>query len=219
MAQTQGSRIVVCSKHGLPYDASKRGGCAQCIREWKRQRQTAAPGGRIPTAVKVLVLVLVAAGIYVYLTRPREGGEEAPPAASAPAPPAEDAADQASEAALREIIGDLPNLIQVGRAQTESYLSDTGEEDRRRDDWEFWTVDWNGRVQKLADRLPSPPDSRENLKLALVFQDVSSALAELRSVPQATQDGLPVGAEVGKRLEAAERSLRQARLHLAQLHR
>lgn len=218
MAQDHGSRIVVCSKHGLPYDASKRGGCAQCIREWKRQRETATTGGGIPTAVKMLILVLVAAGVYLYLGRSREGGENTL-SAPAPAAAAADAAAQASEVALREIIGDLPNLIQVGRAQTESYLSDTGEEDRRRDDWEFWTVDWNGRVQKLADRLPAAPDSRENLKLALVFQDVSSALAELRSVPQATQDALPVSAEVGKRLEAAERSLRQARLHLAQLHR
>lgn len=225
MAEDRGTRMVVCSKHGLMYDASKRGGCARCIREWQHQRAggQGSPTG-FPTSVKILGLVLVVAGFYVFLTRPQL--EEPPPAGAAPATPQPVAGadrnviDEASERALRELIHDIPDVVERGRSEIERQLADAGDEIRRRQDWEYWSLDWETQIERLAARLPPAPSSRDNVRLALVFQEVNRSLDELRQMPRATHEsGVPDPEAIERRFETAETALRQARSHLSRLHR
>lgn len=225
MAQNQDTRMVVCPKHGLTYDASKRGGCARCIREWERQRARGeGSSAGFPTSVKILGLVLVVAGFYVFLTRPRS--EEPLPTEAAPATPQPAAGagrsvvDEASERALRQLINDIPDVLERGRSETERLLADAEDPERQKQDWDYWTLDWNARIGQLAERLPPPPDSRDNVKLALVFQEVNRAMNELRQVPQATtEEGVPDPEKVGQRFDAVDKALQQARVHLARLLR
>lgn len=212
-----GARIVTCPKHGIPYDASKRGGCTRCIREWEQQK--AGPrGAGFPTSVKVLGLVLVAAGIFYFINRAPETTEEIP-AATPVATTAKNPHDAASEKALREIVDALPHLIQAGRAEAESYIADSSDPDRQREDWEFWTPDWKARVSRVANKFPERPDSGENLKLALLYQEARRAVQQLETVPEAVKDGLPDSAQVKQRFDTAEKALQQARLHLSQLNK
>jgi hypothetical protein len=231
MPKDQGARIVICSKHGLPYDASKRGGCARCIREWERQK---APGpgerkGGFPTSITLLGLLLLAAGVYVLLTRPEDAGSgttapgTATPGPSAPGvaapPPVTTAADETARQALDEILGEIPDLIQDGRNDAEVLLADAADADRLKDDWDFWSADWNGRVRQLTEKLPGRrPDSEDQLALALVYQDVAKALEELRAIPASTVDGLPDAVAVRERFQAADKALQQARLHRSQVN-
>lgn len=214
-------RMVVCPKHGLTYDASKRGGCERCIREWERQR---SPGkGGLPTAVKVLGLVLVAAGLYVFFTR--SPTEEGPAAGAAPATaqPVAGAgpgvAEEGTERALRQIVAAVPEVLELGRQDTERLLAATDDLEGQRQDWEFWALEWDARLQPLADQLPPPPDPRESPALGLAYQDVERLVAELRAVPQATNEGVPDKAKVEQQLAAAEQALQRAVIDLARLGR
>jgi len=220
MSESQGARIVICSKHGIPYDASKRGGCARCIREWERQKAPGRQGTGFPTSIKLLGLLLVAGGAYFLLNRPPQDDAGAPAApAAAPAQGAPSAAASADREVFERIVIQIPDLIEDGRRDTENLLADAGDPDRQRDDWEFWSTDWNGRVRQLTGQMPKRPDSREQLELALVYQDLSKALEELRFVPRTTVDGLPDAAAVRERFQAADKALEQARLHLSQVTR
>lgn len=216
MAKDQGSRIVVCSKHNIPYDASKRGGCSRCIREWERQRKATASSEGIPTSVKLLGLLLAVAGLFFFLNRSENVEEEAP---AVEARPTLNTSESATENALRQIIDDLPRLISAGRSETEVYMADASDPQRQKEDWEFWSPDWSGRVERLASKMPDRPDSQANLKLAVVFQEISRALDELASVVQTTNDGLPDANRVRKRFEQAEKAVQEARIRLSQLHR
>lgn len=222
MSESQGTRIVVCSKHGIPYDASRRGGCSRCIREWERQK---APDQRrssgFPTPIKLLGLLLFVAGAYVLLTRPAANDSPTVPAAQPPAAP-DDGTGKATEIeadAFVRIIEDIPDLIEDGRSDTEIFLADADDPERLRDDWDFWSADWSGRVRELTERLPARPDSQRQLKLALVYQEVSKALEELRAIPITTIDGIPDAPAVRKRFKEAEQALQQARLHFSQVNR
>ncbi|HEX9734328.1 MAG TPA: hypothetical protein VGG06_20340 [Thermoanaerobaculia bacterium] len=218
-AENQGGRMVVCSKHGLMYDASKRGGCERCIREWERQRSGGQAG--FPTSVKVLGLVLVVAGLYVFFTR--SPTEEPAPANAAPATPqpvagaGREVAAEASEIALQQIVADVPEVIELGRRETGRLLADDEDPERQRQDWEFWALEWGARLQPLTDELPPPPGSGGHPALALAYQDVDRILNELRAVPQARSEGVPDPVLVEQRFEAAERALQQARANLARL--
>lgn len=212
-----GSRIVVCSKHGLEYDASKRGGCERCIREWERQRAGGQAG--FPTSVKVLGLVLVVAALYFFFTRPKTSEPPPADAATATSQPddgaGQEVAEEARARALEKIVADLPEVIAVGRQETERLLATADDPERQKQDWEFWALEWNARLEPLAGELPPPPDSKDNPALALAFQDVDRILNELRAVPQAQSEGAPDPILVEQRFTAAEKALQQAHLNLS----
>jgi hypothetical protein len=219
MAKDQGARIITCSKHGISYDASKRGGCSRCIREWEHKKakpQSSSTG--IPTTVLLLGVLVVAAGLFFWF----QGSSGSDDQAALPDEPARTSdistATLASENALSQIIDKLPKVIRSGRSDTESYLADNSDPQRQKEDWEFWTMDWESQVKQLRDKLPEPPDSKVHMKLAVLFQDVSGALRELEAIPQAMTDGIPDEKRVGDRFRATEKAIQNAQQHLSQLH-
>lgn len=223
MAKNQGARIVTCSKHGIPYDASKRGGCSRCIREWERKKEKPqSPSTGLPNLGVLLGILVVVAGLFFWLQGSSGDDEPALPVSATDDEPTRaiilDNATSASENVLRQIIGQLPQVIQSGRSDTDAYIADSSDPQRQKEDWQFWSADWEGQIGQLRDSLPAAPDSQQHLKLAVLFQDISEALSELEEIPQEMTDGMPDEQRVRDRFFAAEKALRSAQLHLSRLH-
>ena len=130
--------------------------------------------------------------------------------------------DRQDTQALERVVEQLARLIDEGRqdcddmGEPEYDAEMPGASGRRHiASWEEWSRGWIERVDDAAVRLPSQPPWTGERSYTIAYQEVSSAIRELRLVPNGTGIwATPFRSQWERRFTTASYHLNEARSHL-----
>lgn len=121
--------------------------------------------------------------------------------------------DRAALVAYRGVVDDLLTLLdegssrlQVLSAPTAPNFVDPTDAAHKREQWQLFRSDWQGRIAELKRQLPDRPGVRTDPQVLLAARRLEQAFSRVASL--ATVDGLPSRERLGDAFDAVEQARR-----------